>query len=192
MKKVIKSAVAIALCLSSLYGCLTKTTLDKNNPVTLTMWHVYGEQVNSPMNQLVAEFNETEGKEKGIIINVTKVTNASKIGQELEASLAKEPGADPMPDLYTGHIHNAKQVGLENSVVWNDVFSKKEINNFVDEFLDAGMLEDKLVDLPLSKSTIVFFMNGTQFKKFSNDTQVTLNDFETWNQVFKVAETYYA
>lgn len=113
MKKVIKSAVALALCLSSLYGCSSKTTLDKNNPVTLTMWHVYGEQVNSPMNQLVAEFNETEGKEKGVIINVTKVTNASKIGQELEASLAKEPGADPMPDLYTGHIHNAKQVGLE-------------------------------------------------------------------------------
>lgn len=76
-------------------------------------------------------------------------------------------------------------------MVWDDVFTKKEINNFVDEFLDAGILEDKLVDLPLSKSTIVFFMNGTQFKKFSNDTQVTLNDFETWDQVFKVAEKYY-
>ena len=75
---------------------------------------------------------------------------------------------------------------------YDDVFTKKEINNFVDEFLDAGILEDKLVDLPLSKSTIVFFMNGTQFKKFSNDTQVsTLNDFETWDQVFKVAEKYY-
>lgn len=191
MKKVIKYLLVFGLSLCNLYGCSSKSLLDKDNPVTLTMWHVYGEQVNSPMNQLVAEFNETEGKEKGIIINVTKVTNASKIGQELEASLAKEPGADPMPDLYTGHIHNAKQVGLENSVVWDDVFTKKEINNFVDEFLDAGMLEDKLVDLPLSKSTIVFFMNGTQFKKFSNDTQVTLNDFETWDQVFKVAEKYY-
>ena len=84
MKKVIKLAVTLALCLSSLYGCQAKTTLDKNNPVTLTMWHVYGEQVNSPMNQLITEFNETVGKDKGIIINVTKITNASKIGRELE------------------------------------------------------------------------------------------------------------
>lgn len=53
------------------------------------------------------------------------------------------------------------------------------------------MLEDKLVDLPLSKSTIVLFMNGTQFEKFSNDTAVSLNDFDTWNQTFDVAEKYY-
>lgn len=191
MKKVIKYLLVFGLGLCNLYGCSSKSLLDKDNPVTLTMWHVYGEQANSPMNQLIAEFNETEGKDKGIIINVTKITNASKIGSELEESLSKEPGADPMPDLYTGHIHNAKQVGLDKSVVWNDVFTEKEISNFVDEFLDAGMLEDKLVDLPLSKSTIVLFMNGTQFEKFSNDTAVSLNDFDTWNQTFDVAEKYY-
>lgn len=191
MKKVIKLAVTLALCLSSLYGCQAKTTLDKNNPVTLTMWHVYGEQSNSPMNQLITEFNETVGKDKGIIINVTKITNASKIGRELEASFNKEPGADPMPDLYTGHIHNASQIGVENSIVWEDVFTKKEIDNFIDEFLDAGTLNEKLIDLPLSKSTIVFFMNGTQFDRFSNDTGIRLKDFETWDQVFEVANTYY-
>lgn len=108
MKKVIKYLLVFGLGLCNLYGCSSKSLLDKDNPVTLTMWHVYGEQANSPMNQLIAEFNETEGKDKGIIINVTKITNASKIGSELEESLSKEPGADPMPDLYTGHIHNAK------------------------------------------------------------------------------------
>lgn len=125
MKKVIKYLLVFGLGLCNLYGCSSKSLLDKDNPVTLTMWHVYGEQANSPMNQLIAEFNETEGKDKGIIINVTKITNASKIGSELEESLSKEPGTDPMPDLYTGHILNAKQVGLDKSVVWNDVFTEK-------------------------------------------------------------------
>lgn len=95
MKKVIKYLLVFGLGLCNLYGCSSKSLLDKDNPVTLTMWHVYGEQANSPMNQLIAEFNETEGKDKGIIINVTKITNASKIGSELEESLSKEPGADP-------------------------------------------------------------------------------------------------
>lgn len=88
MKKVIKYLLVFGLGLCNLYGCSSKSLLDKDNPVTLTMWHVYGEQANSPMNQLIAEFNETEGKDKGIIINVTKITNASKIGSELEESLS--------------------------------------------------------------------------------------------------------
>lgn len=45
----------------------------------LTMWHVYGEQSDSPMNRLIEEFNQTVGMEKGIIINVTGMSNASYI-----------------------------------------------------------------------------------------------------------------
>ena len=40
----------------SLTGC-EKSLLDKDNPVTLTFWHVYGEQSGSPMDELVDEFN---------------------------------------------------------------------------------------------------------------------------------------
>ena len=31
--------------------------LDPKKPTTLTMWHVYGEQANSPMNDFVEKFN---------------------------------------------------------------------------------------------------------------------------------------
>ena len=71
---------SISICCLS--GC-KKSELDKNKPVTLTMWHVYGEQADSPMNRLIDEFNETVGMEKGIIINVTAMSNASKIGEKL-------------------------------------------------------------------------------------------------------------
>ena len=37
------------------------------------MWHVYGAQTESPMNDLVERFNRTEGKERGIVIEVTSV-----------------------------------------------------------------------------------------------------------------------
>jgi multiple sugar transport system substrate-binding protein len=39
---------SISIC--CLPGC-KKSELDKNKPVTLTMWHVYGEQADSPMNR---------------------------------------------------------------------------------------------------------------------------------------------
>lgn len=58
-------------------GCGNKgSDLNPNNPVTLTMWHVYGSQTKSPLNDSIAYFNETEGKQKGIIIKVASVSNS--------------------------------------------------------------------------------------------------------------------
>ena len=31
-------------------------------PVTVTIWHVYGGQAESPLNDMIAQFNETVGK----------------------------------------------------------------------------------------------------------------------------------
>ena len=47
-------------------------------PTMLSIWHVYGEQADSPMNRLLTEFNDTVGKEKGILLNVTNMTNSAR------------------------------------------------------------------------------------------------------------------
>ncbi len=64
-------------------GCGQKSLLNPDNPVALTLWHVYGEQADSPMNRLIDEFNSSVGKEKGIVITTTLMSNASQIGQKL-------------------------------------------------------------------------------------------------------------
>lgn len=73
----------LIILLSLFTGCADKTKLDPENPVTLTMWHVYGEQADSPMNKLVEEFNRTTGKENGIVINVTLMSSTAQIGEKL-------------------------------------------------------------------------------------------------------------
>ena len=45
----------------------------KKEPVTLTVWHVYGGQTDSPLNDLIEEFNETIGVKEGIKLQVTVV-----------------------------------------------------------------------------------------------------------------------
>ena len=69
MKKFLKTAVAFSLAALCLTGCNTQTPGPKT-PVTLTMWHVYGSQTQSPLNLMIDEFNNTVGKENGIAINV--------------------------------------------------------------------------------------------------------------------------
>ena len=66
--------VMLAVHVLLLCAC-TDSPLDPDKPVTLTMWHVYGAQARSPMNMLIDRFNQTVGKEQGIIINVTSVSS---------------------------------------------------------------------------------------------------------------------
>ena len=179
---------SISIC--CLPGC-KKSELDKNKPVTLTMWHVYGEQADSPMNRLIDEFNETVGMEKGIIINVTAMSNASKIGEKLLDAHNKIPGSAEMPDLFFAHKSNALELGTDCLLDWNEYFSEKELSSYVPEFLEDGTADGKLSVFPVSKSTHLLFIAGGQFERFSADTGVTYEALSTWDGFFDAAAKYY-
>lgn len=176
-----------AYCLS---GC-KRSGLDKNNPVTLSLWHVYGEQADSPMNRLVDEFNETVGMKKGIIVNVTAMSNASKIGEKLLDAHNKIPGSAEMPDLFFAHKSNALELGTDNLLDWNEYFSEKELSAYVPEFLEDGTADGRLSVFPVSKSTHLLFIAGSQFERFSADTGVTYESLSDWNGFFDVAAKFY-
>lgn len=190
MKKKLICALILLLLLNGL-GCSNATLLSPDDPVTLTMWHVYGEQADSPMNQLVQEFNETIGLTKGVIINVTALSNSSDIGPMLRSAYGNAPGAPEMPDLFFCHANNAAELGAENLINWAELFSEEELAGFVDAFIEDGMLDERLVVFPVSKSTHMLFLNGTQFDLFSKDTGITYDDLATWEGFFEAAESFY-
>lgn len=191
MKKRIALILIAVLALTVLSGCAKKTALTPKEPVTLTMWHVYGEQADSPMNRLVEEFNQTVGREKGIIINVTLMSSTAQIGQKLLDAQAQTPGVPTMPDLFFCHNNNAEELGAENLLDWKTQFTEEELSAYVPEFLDDGMVDDQLCVFPVSKSTHLLFVAGTQFDRFSADTGVSYDDLATWDGFFDVAAKYY-
>jgi len=195
MKKTLSlflTGIFLLLCVTAgLYGCAEKSLLDPNNPVTLTIWHVYGEQTDAPMNLLIEEFNETVGHEKGIRIQVTNVTSTSKILSQLLDVQAGKPGTTELPDLFSCHTQNAPSFGIDNLLDWNAWFTDKELEEYVPEFIDSGIIDEKLVVFPVSKSTYALFINGSQFARFAADTGVSLEDLSDWNGFFRAAEKYY-
>ena len=44
---------------------------DKKEPTVIQVWHYYNGAQQDEFNRLVAEFNKTEGKEKGIVVEAT-------------------------------------------------------------------------------------------------------------------------
>lgn len=191
MKKPAAMILTGLVMLTAFTACTDKNKLEPNEPITLTLWHVYGEQADSPMNRLIEEFNQTTGREKGIIIDVTLMSNASAIGTKLIDAQNGKPGVPAMPDLFFCHSSNAAELGEDDLINWNDMFTKAELDSYVPEFVDDGTVNDKLLVFPVSKSTHVLYIAGTQFERFSADTNVTYSDLSDWSGFFSAAEKYY-
>ena len=119
MKRFLALFLTVLLLCFCLTGCGNRSALSPKDPVTLTLWHVYGEQADSPMNRLVEEFNATVGQETGVVIAVTNMTSTSKIAAQLQDAAEQKPGALDMPDLFSCHTNTAVILGTDRLLDWN-------------------------------------------------------------------------
>ena len=175
----------------ALAGCGgSKTLLSPKDPTMLSIWHVYGEQADSPMNRLLTEFNDTVGREKGILLNVTNMTNSAAIGGQLQDAKAGKPGALDLPDLFSAHPSDASALGIETLVDWNDWFTAEDMAAYVPGFVQDGIIDGKQVVFPVSKSTQLIFLNGSQYARFAADTGAQLSTLATWDGFFEMAGAY--
>ncbi len=191
MKKILSIILIFAITAVCFSGCSDQTKPDADHPVTLTMWHVYGSQTQSPLNDAIDEFNDTVGRENGVTVNVISVTSSSAIDKALSASANGEPGAEDLPDLFTAYPRVAEIVGEDKFLSWNNYFSEEELSAFRDEFISEGYFGDKLLMLPIAKSSEALFLNQTLFDRFSSETGVSADTLKTFDGFFKTANRYY-
>lgn len=184
----------LALLLILMAGCGTSALgPDPDHPVTITMWHNYGGQMKDTMDALIAEFNSTVGRERGIVISVTSI-QASRDQNEKLAMIARgDPGAPAMPDIATAYPAMAMtlwEAGLLAPL--DDYFSQEELSGYVEPFVVEGRLPDgKLYVFPVSKSTEALFLNRTLFDRFSKAAGVTAESLSTFEGIASAAQEYY-
>lgn len=173
-------------------GCSSKTKKEET-PTAITVWHVYGGQADSPLNDLIDEFNQTVGKEQQINVQVTSVSNTNTIHDLVLAAANGEPGAPELPDLFISYPKTVMALPDDSILVdYRDYFSEEELSVFLPAFVEEGIVNDRLVVLPVAKSTEIMFINKTIFDRFSRATGVTIEDLYTWEGLFKAAEIYAA
>ena len=192
MKKRLLSLLLLCTLVFALSGCGEKTLLNKKKPVSLTFWHVYGEQAGSPVDLLVQEFNRTVGQERGVQVQVTGMSSASQIGGYLKEAQSGGKDVQEMPDLFTCHIIDALELGEDNLVPWNEQFTPDELSDFIPGFLSDGTAEDgRLLIFPVSKSTQLLMCNGSGFGRFSAATGVGYEDLAAWEGFYDAAGRFY-
>jgi len=167
-----------------------KSPLDPNHPVTLSIWHVYGAQTRSPMNTLIERFNKTVGKECGIIISVTSVTNSTAIHDALVAAARNQPGSGELPDLFTCYPKTLVAMGSGMALDWGKFFTEEDLKSYVPQFIEECKIDGVLRLFPIAKSTNALFINRTIFDRFSQDTGASYADLATWEGIFRTAARY--
>ena len=184
-------AIYLGCFILILFGSFIAGCSKREQSVTLTVWHVYGGQTDSPLNALIEEFNQTVGREKGIALQVTQVSNTNTIHKAVLAASNDEPGSADLPDLFISYPKTLLAMSDPSVLVdFQDYFSEEELSMFVPAFLQEGMIDEKLLVLPVAKSTEILFVNKTLFDRFAAETGADLEQLKTWEGLFKMSEDY--
>lgn len=164
----------------------------QKEPVTLTVWHVYGGQTDSPLNDLIEEFNKTVGAREGIKLQVTVVSNTNNIHDAVLRAAGDEPGTTGLPDMFISYPKTVLAMPDSDILVdYRDYFSDEELSAYIPAFLEEGEINGRLVAFPVAKSTEIMFIDKTLFDRFAADTGVTLGQLDTWEGLFELSKEYY-
>ena len=193
MKKAISLLLTCLLLLGCLSGCGNDSPLNAKEPVTLTMWHNYGGDMQQAMDYLIDQFNSTVGKEQGIVIDVTAISSSSELNKSLAMIVNGDPGAPDMPDIFTGYPKLAIQFWEKGLLAdLDNYFTADELSAYVDAFVDEGRLSDSgLYVFPIAKSTEVLYVNQTLFDRFAAETGASADMLSTFEGIAELSKMYY-
>ena len=180
----------LSLCVLLLAGCGSDKSLNPDKPVSVTIWHVYGNQTNSPFNDLIDKFNASEGKKQGVIVKVESVSSSNVIDKALYASAKGAPGAAPLPNMFTAYprvIDNLE----DKLLLWDEYLTQDDLKVYKPEFLAEGYKGKKLYMLPIAKSTELFFLNQTFFDRFAAENNINPADLGDYDKLFAICRQYY-
>ena len=180
----------LVLALLSVTGCTQKKDAE---PLTVTLWHVYGGEVDSPLNGLIKRFNSTVGAKQNIRVKVELVSNSGSIHKSVLAAANGDPGAPSLPDMFVSYPKTVLALPEQDILVdYRDYFSEEELAAFIPAFREEGMIGGRQAILPLAKSTEVLFVNRTLFDRWAAQSGASYDDLATWEGVYALAERYAA
>lgn len=194
MKKNLKYLSAL-LCIIVLLLC---TGCSSNNaapqPISITVWTYYNGTLLESFNTLVKTFNETVGKEKGIIVEAYSQGSVNELEASVMQSAEGKVGAAAMPNIFSAYADTAyalDKLGLVVDV--SSYLTADERAAYVDNYLTEGDFGQtgSIKIFPVAKSTELLFLNETDWQPFAEATGTQESEMRTIEGLLAVAERYY-
>lgn len=170
------------------------SVLSAKNPTDITIWHYYNGSLGIAFDELAAEFNNTVGRENGIIVHAESMSTIAGLEGALRDAANKKVGAGDMPNIFQCYPDTALALDeLVPLVDFDDYLTEGEKVSYVKLFLDSGHIgkNHSWKIFPVAKSTEVLILNKTDWDRFAADTGAAVEDLSTWEGLASTAEAYY-
>lgn len=168
--------------------------LNPKEPVMITVWNYYNGETKRAFDDLVSRFNDTVGREKGIIVDSVSHGDVNQLAEEAYNAASGRLGADAMPDLFAAYPENAYRIDTMGKLVdLNKYFTEEDLSTYRKDFIqDCSFGEDQgLKILPVVRSTENLYLNKTDWDKFARETGADIASLSTWEGVADIAGLYH-
>lgn len=192
-KKITAACLLLAMCFM-FSGCGKKSPLDPKNPVTIEVWTYYNGDQLTAFDGLVEEFNETIGKEKGIIVKSSSQGSVNDLETNVLAAISGEVGAAEIPDIFMAYADTAYAADqLDGVVDLKGYLSDEDVDLYIESYIKEGDFSGsgEIKIFPIAKSTEVLVLNKTDWDTFAAETGAEYSDMADMEGLVKTAQSYY-
>ncbi len=188
------TALTIGALLAGCGGKGADTPLDAQNPVTIEVWNYYNGDQLTAFDSLVKEFNETVGREKGIIVKSSSQGSVNDLETNVLAALRGDVGAADVPNIFMAYADTAYTADQMGKIVdLKEYLTEEEISAYIDSYIAEGDFSGKgeIKIFPMAKSTEVLVLDKTDWDVFAAQTGADYDDLADIEGLVKTAQAYY-
>lgn len=99
------------------------------------------------------------------------MSNTNVVHRAVLAAESGQPGTGTLSDLFVSYPKTVLAMQDSSRLVdYRDYLTEEELSDFVLSFLEEGMIDGRLVILPVAKSTEIMYINKTAYDAFARAT----------------------
>lgn len=188
------AAMAVSVALTGCGGSGQDSPLDAKNPTTIEVWNYYNGDQLTAFDSLVKEFNESIGREKGIIVKSSSQGSVNDLETNVLAALRGEVGAAEVPNIFMAYADTAYTADQMGGIVdLKGYLTEEEIAAYIDSYITEGDFSGRgdIKIFPMAKSTEVLVLNKTDWDVFAAETGAGYEDLADLEGLVRTAQAYY-
>lgn len=168
---------------------------NSKGPCKIVLWHYYNDLQKESLDQIIAEYNQTEGAEKGITVEAYSQGSITELSNKMDLIVNDSTNQVEMPNMFMAYRDMASKIWRNKPELLVDCgryFSQEDLSQYYEAYVQEGYFGDGLYIIPVAKSTELLMMNQTRLKEFLQaNPEFKTGDMETWGGLARMAEGYY-
>ena len=164
-------------------------------PCKIVIWHYYNDLQKESLDQIIEEYNQTEGAEKGITVEAYSQGSITELSNKMDLIVNDSTNQVEMPNMFMAYRDMASKIWRNKPELLVDCgkyFSQEDLSQYYEAYVQEGYFGDGLYIIPVAKSTELLMMNQTGLEEFLlANPEFKTADMETWEGLARMAEGYY-